>query len=108
MARRLTTEPVNRADQPWALVPRIARVQGLIAVAAGRTSLALKRFTEAEASWRRVLATVTQTNGEAYLANLVDLGRMPVLGLVEPERELSQLAEDIAGLAAGPTSIEAT
>ena len=106
--RSMTTEPVNRADQPWALVPRIARVQGLIAVAAGRTSLALKRFTEAEASWRRVLATVTQTNGEAYLANLVDLGRMPVLGLVEPERELSQLAEDIAGLAAGPTSIEAT
>jgi len=97
--RSMTTEPVSRADQPWALVPRVARVQGLIAVAAGETSLARKRFSEATASWRRVLATVTQTNGEAYLANLVDLGRMPVLGLVEPERELSQLAADITALA---------
>jgi homoserine acetyltransferase len=67
----MTTEPVSRADLPWALVPRVARVQGLIAVAAGDIALARKRFREADASWRRVLATVTQANAEAYLATLV-------------------------------------
>ncbi len=33
--RLMVTEPAGRADQPWALVPKVARVQGLIAAAEG-------------------------------------------------------------------------
>ena len=37
--------------------------------------------------------------GEAYLAALVDLGRVPVAGLVEPARELARVEEELAALA---------
>ena len=33
--RRAALEPVRSSDQPWALVPRMTRVQGLIALARG-------------------------------------------------------------------------
>jgi len=45
-------EPVGRADQPWALVPRIAWVQGLIARIRDDRVLARRRFEEAAAGWR--------------------------------------------------------
>ncbi len=108
--RSMATEPVSRVDQPWALVPRVSRVQGLIAAAAGDADLARRRFTEAVAGWHRVLGSVSAATADGYLANLVDLGRMPVVGLVEPERELARLAADLADLpdpAVGrPVSIE--
>jgi tetratricopeptide (TPR) repeat protein len=96
--RSMVTEPAGRADQPWALVPKMARVQGLIAAATGRYTLARKRFDEAERGWRRVLASVTDATVDGYLAAMVDLGRPPVVGLVEPKRELARLHADRAAL----------
>jgi hypothetical protein len=42
--------------------------------------------------------------GDAYAAILVDLGRPPIAGLVEPARELDRLAHDRDALGAVVTS----
>jgi hypothetical protein len=42
---------------------------------------------------------VSAYTAEGYLANLVDLGRPPVVGLVEPARELTRISRDRAALA---------
>jgi DNA-binding SARP family transcriptional activator/tetratricopeptide (TPR) repeat protein len=89
--RAAMLEPVGRADQPWALVPRIAWVQGLIARSRGDLALARRRFEEAEAGWRSMLGTISRATAEGYTAALVDLGRPPVAGLVEPQRELARV-----------------
>jgi hypothetical protein len=85
-------EPVGRADQPWALVPRIAFVQALIARARGDEESARKRFAESAAGWRSMPLTAA---ADAYMAILVDLGRPPVVGLVEPARELARISEEV-------------
>jgi hypothetical protein len=36
--------------------------------------------------------------GAEFVANFVDLGRPPVVGLVEPEWELRRLTAELAGL----------
>ncbi len=94
---RVPFEPVGPADMPEALVPRISRVQGLIAAARGEPEAAARHLDEAERGWRRMAGP--PASGEAYAAILVDLGRPPVAGLVEPERELERLAADRMGLA---------
>ncbi len=68
-------EPVGRAYQSWALVPRMAAIQGLIAAARGDATLAGQRYDEAAAGWHRIAASVSAYTAEGYLANLVDLGR---------------------------------
>ena len=93
--RRAATEPVRDGDQPWALVPRMARVQGLIALARGDRALARRRLDEAAAGWRRHMRPDA---GAEFVANFVDLGRPPVVGLVEPEWELRRLTAELAGL----------
>jgi DNA-binding SARP family transcriptional activator/tetratricopeptide (TPR) repeat protein len=93
--RRAALEPVRSSDQPWALVPRMARVQGLIAQARGDRVQARRRLTEAAAAWQRHLE---HDAGAEFLANFVDLGRAPVVGLVEPEWELRRLATELAAL----------
>jgi DNA-binding SARP family transcriptional activator/tetratricopeptide (TPR) repeat protein len=104
--RAMALEPVGRADQPWTLVPRMAFVQGLIAAVHGDRALAGRRFDEAAQSWRALLVTARAATGEDYLAVLVDLGRPPVVGLVQPERELAAIDRERALLApsvpAGP------
>jgi DNA-binding SARP family transcriptional activator/tetratricopeptide (TPR) repeat protein len=100
--RAAVLEPVGRADQPWALVPRIAWVQGLVALARQDQAQARRRFEEATASWHRVLATAAAATADGYLANMVDLGRPPVLGLVEPERELARIGEALSSLVPDP------
>lgn len=90
--QRVPFEPVGPADMPEAIVPGLSRLQGLIAARAGDRELADRRFTEAEEAWRRVMAA-SRRDG-AFTAILVDLGRPPVAGLVEPERELERLAGD--------------
>jgi hypothetical protein len=92
-------EPVGRADQSWALVPRMAAIQGLIAAARGDATLARQRYDEAAAGWHRIAASVSAYTAEGYLANLVDLGRPPVVGLVEPDWELTRISHDRAALA---------
>jgi tetratricopeptide (TPR) repeat protein len=101
--RAAVLEPVGRADQPWALVPRIAWVQGLVAVARHDRPLARRRFEEAAASWRRVLGSAAAATGDGYLANMVDLGRPPVVGLVEPDRELARIVRALSSLDPEPT-----
>jgi tetratricopeptide (TPR) repeat protein len=91
--RRAALEPVRDGDQPWALVPKMTRVQGLIALARGDPALARRRLREAAAVWERHL---NHNRGAEYMANFVDLGRAPVVGLVEPERELRRLAAELA------------
>ncbi len=98
--RAAAVEPVGPADQPWALVPRMAGIQGLIAAAQGDVPLARKRYDEAAAGWRRIAASVSENTAEGYLAVLVDLGRPPVAGLIEPARELAQIERDRSAVAA--------
>ena len=97
--RAAAVEPVGQADQPWSLVPRMAGIQGLIAAARGDFPLAGRRYDEAADGWRRIAASAAQNTAEGYLANLVDLGRPPVVGLVEPARELTRIKHERAALA---------
>jgi tetratricopeptide (TPR) repeat protein len=93
--RAAALEPVRDGDQPWALVPRMARVQGLIALARGDHALARRRLDEAVAGWQRHLRPDA---GVEFVANFVDLGRPPVVGLVEPGWELRRLTVELAEL----------
>jgi DNA-binding SARP family transcriptional activator/tetratricopeptide (TPR) repeat protein len=93
--RRAALEPVRASDLPWALVPRMARVQGLIALARGDHALARRRLGEAAAGWRRHLRHDAAAD---YVATFVDLGRPPIVGLVEPEWELRRLTAELARL----------
>jgi DNA-binding SARP family transcriptional activator/tetratricopeptide (TPR) repeat protein len=100
--RAAVLEPVARADQPWSLVPRMTRVQGLIAAARGDVGMARRRFAEAAEGWRRLLDRAAADTAEGYFATLVDLGRPPVVGLVEPGRELARLQHELDALPVNP------
>jgi hypothetical protein len=73
----------------------MTRVQGLIALARRDEAGARRRLTEAAAAWRRHLG---HDAGAQFAANFVDLGRPPVVGLVEPEWELRRLTDELAEL----------
>jgi tetratricopeptide (TPR) repeat protein len=90
--RETVLEPVRPSDFPDALVPRLARVQGLIACARGDPSEARRRLEEAVAGWQRLLERTIRA--ESITSVLADLGR-PVVGLVEPERELARARADL-------------
>jgi len=105
--RAAVSEPVGPGDQAWALVPRVARVQGLVALARGDRATARARLVEAAGGWRRLRPPRL---GDSLLANLVDLGRPPVVGLVEPDRELARVCGELAALdgssaASGPSGL---
>ncbi|MEA2254086.1 MAG: hypothetical protein QOG35_131, partial [Solirubrobacteraceae bacterium] len=95
--RATALEPLAPADFPAALVPRLTRVQGLIAAAAGDHALARRRLEEAAAGWRALGAGLDGAI-EGWQATLVDFGRVPVAGLVEPDRELDRVRTDLATL----------
>src|SRR5947209_6858260 len=94
--RATVLEPVRPSDFPDTLVPRLARVQGLIAEAAGDDAEAERRLAEAVAGWERVVARTVRA--DTITVVLADLGR-PVVGLVEPERELAQARADLQSIA---------
>jgi len=96
--RAATLEPVTPGDFPATLVARLARVQGLIALARGDRELAERRLEEAAAGWRRHASPAL--DGEAYLANLVDFGRIALVGLVEPVYELRRVESELEELRA--------
>ena len=96
--RRAALEPVRGGDLLWALVPLMARVQGLIALARGDRVQARRRLNEAAAGWRRHLQ---HNPGAEFQANFIDLGRPPIIGLVEPEWELRRLTAELAELDQG-------
>ena len=93
-------EPVRPGDFPDTLVPRMSRVEGLIAAAQGDTALAARRLEEAAACWRRVRDN--SSDGERYASSFADLARPPVLGLVEPERELKRVLSELASFEKAP------
>ena len=90
--RAATLEPLGPSDFPATLVPRLARVQGLVAAARGDRAGAEAHLREAADGWRRQLDA-----GERGVYWL-DLGRPPVAGLVEPDRELEQIERELAAL----------
>jgi DNA-binding SARP family transcriptional activator/tetratricopeptide (TPR) repeat protein len=93
--RAAVFEPVRPSDLPVTLVPRLARVQGLIARAREDYAEAEHRFEEAIAGWKRLLAA--NLRAESLAGVLADLGR-PVVGLVEPERELARVRADLRAI----------
>ncbi|GAA4360942.1 ATP-binding protein [Angustibacter luteus] len=104
--RAALTEPTARADQPWSLVPRVARVQGLIALARGDQDLARRRLKEAADGWER-LRRPSDDVPEAFFGALVDLGRPPVVGLVDPTWELRRVQDELVELAGAPRAAAA-
>jgi DNA-binding SARP family transcriptional activator len=93
--RATALEPLRASDWPETLVPRLTRVQGLIAAQGGDRALAIRRLQEAAEGWRRQLSRLPR--GERMAAVLADLGR-PVVGLVEPERELERALRELDAL----------
>ena len=90
--RATTLEPVRASDFPATLVARMARAQGVIAALAGDEELAERRLTEAVEGWRRQVSTLSR--GDSMAVVLADLGR-PVVGLIEPERELERVSAEL-------------
>jgi DNA-binding SARP family transcriptional activator len=88
-------EPVGPGDLPDTLVARLVRLEGLLAAERGDVDHALHRLGEAERLWRRRLDEASAT-GDAFAASLVDLGRPPVAGLVEPALEVGRVLADRA------------
>jgi Tfp pilus assembly protein PilF len=89
--RAVPLEPVGPADLPDTLVPRLARVQGLLALARGEHALAARRLAEAARGWRRLAAS--SPSGEQLNVVLADFGR-PVIGLVVPSLELARVEDE--------------
>jgi DNA-binding SARP family transcriptional activator/tetratricopeptide (TPR) repeat protein len=89
-------EPVRPSDFPDTLVARLTRIEGLLAAARGNRCLAARRLEQAAAMWRRRGADADA--GEQWMTNIVDLGRAPVVGLIEPARELRRVMDDIEAL----------
>lgn len=75
-------------------------MQGLIADACGDRELAVRRLEEAASGWRRLVDRTA--DGERYASAFADFARPPVLGLIEPARELALVEAELAQLAATP------
>jgi DNA-binding SARP family transcriptional activator len=101
--RATTFEPVRSSDFPATLVARMARVQGLIAIQAGDRALAERRLSEAAEGWRRQVSTLSR--GDSLTVALADLGR-PVVGLIEPERELELVLAELQVVQQGKKGAE--
>jgi tetratricopeptide (TPR) repeat protein len=96
--RATVLEPLRPSDFPDSLVPRLARVQGLIAHARGDLADARRRLAESIAGWERLVERTDKADNIASV--LADLGR-PVVGLVEPERELARARADLEAIKKG-------
>jgi hypothetical protein len=99
--RAAVLEPVRPSDFPEALVPRLARVQGLIALANRKPAEAERRLEESIAGWERMFERTVRA--ESITTVLADLGR-PVVGLVEPERELERARAELQAIKQGGLS----
>jgi len=96
--RATVLEPVRPSDFPATLVPRLARVRGLLAAARDDQPQAERMLRQSVAGWERALDE--SRRGDGITVVLADLGR-PVVGLVEPERELSRARNDLQALMKG-------
>ncbi len=97
--RATALAPVGRADFPHVLVMRLTHVQGRVAAARGDHELARRRFEESARGWHALLAEGGASVVTGWSANIVDFGRVPVAGLVEPARELDRVEADLRALA---------
>jgi tetratricopeptide (TPR) repeat protein len=96
--RAAALEPVRRTDRPAVLVARMTFAQALVARARGDARLAERRLDEAAAHWQRLAGE--EDSGREHLASLVDLGRPPITGVVDPLHELDRVAAERAELEA--------
>ncbi len=96
--RATVLEPVRPSDFPESLVPRLARVQGLIALARDQRGEAERRLEESVDGWERVLGRTARA--DIITSVLTDLGR-PIVGLVDPERELARARSDLEAIRKG-------
>ena len=96
--RAATLEPIRAAHRPAVLVARMTFAQALSARASGDLALAERRLREAEGHWRRLAGD--EDAGREHLASLVDLGRPPVTGVVDPAGELERVTEELRALEA--------
>src|SRR5205085_4666980 len=70
--RATVLEPLRPSDFPDALVPRLARVQGLIAAARDQRGEAERRLAEATGGWERLLERTVRA--DSITSVLADLG----------------------------------
>jgi tetratricopeptide (TPR) repeat protein len=96
--RAAALEPIRAAHRPAVLVARMTFAQALSARASGDLALTERRLREAEGQWRRL--TGEGDSGREHLASLVDLGRPPLTGVVDPAAELRRVTEELRGLEA--------
>ncbi|MBV8989490.1 MAG: AAA family ATPase [Solirubrobacterales bacterium] len=96
--RAAVLEPVRPSDFPEALVPRLARVQGLVALARDQQEEAARRLQESISGWTRLLERTIRA--DSITTVLADLGR-PVVGLVEPDRELARARAELKAIHKG-------
>jgi DNA-binding SARP family transcriptional activator len=96
--RATVLEPVRPSDFPAALVPRLTRIQGLIALARDDRIEAGQRLAEAIAGWERLADRAVRA--DSLTGVLADLGR-PVVGLVMPEHELERARAELELIAEG-------
>jgi DNA-binding SARP family transcriptional activator/tetratricopeptide (TPR) repeat protein len=99
--RATALEPIRPGDFPEALVPRLARVQALLALASGKTAEGERRLHESIAGWERLLKR--SVRADSITTVLADLGR-PVVGLIEPERELERARAELQAISQGGLS----
>ena len=99
--RATALEPMRAGDFPAALVPRLARVQALLALASGNAAEGERRLRESIAGWERLLKRGVRA--DSITTVLADLGR-PVVGLVEPERELERARAELQAISQGGLS----
>jgi DNA-binding SARP family transcriptional activator/tetratricopeptide (TPR) repeat protein len=99
--RAASLEPVHAAHRPAVLLARMTFSQALSARARGDVALAEQRLRESERHWAR-LADQAAASRE-YMSSLVDLGRPPLTGYVDPAQELERVAAELADLHAVPT-----
>jgi tetratricopeptide (TPR) repeat protein len=99
--RATALAPIGRADFPHTLVMRLERLQGLVAAGRGEHELARRRLRESAEGWRQLLQADASGVANGWTATLVDFGRVPVAGLVEPARELERVEADLRAMPAG-------
>ena len=96
--RAAALEPVRATHRPAVLLARMTFAQALSARANGDRGLAEARLHECEGHWRRLAGS--DEAAREHLASMVDLGRPPVTGVVDPAEELERVAEELRGLEA--------
>jgi tetratricopeptide (TPR) repeat protein len=90
--RAATQEPMRPSYRPATLVARMAFAQALVARGRGDEPLALRRLDEAAAHWRRLGGKDAIAD---HLASLVDLGRPPVVGVLDPALEIARIEKEL-------------